>query len=261
MHSSPGCPRRRSSPVSGSTTLTSTCGCTRPTVDDPPLEVVVGARLGRHRRGLGHAVADRDLGHVHVGRRTRFITSTGHGEPAMIPVRSVRQVEAREVGVRQLGDEHRRYAVQRRAPLGLHGRSVGAGSNPGAGMHDARAVGGRRQVAHHHPEAVVEGHRDADPVGLGVAAAASPTKKPLFKMLWWRERGALGKSGGAAVYWMLIGSSESAARRGRAARSVAARPRRSRAAVPLGRPRKIDPLRAGHVGCDLVDHRRRSRWS
>ena len=65
---------------------------------------------------------------------TCFITSIGQGEPAMMPVRSDREVEAAELGVVQLGDEHRRHAVQRGAALGLDrlqrraaGRSLGAG--------------------------------------------------------------------------------------------------------------------------------------
>ena len=63
-----------------------------------------------------------------------FITSTGHGEPAMTPVRSVRQVELVEVGVAELGDEHRRHAVERGAALGLDRLEHGAGSNASAGM-------------------------------------------------------------------------------------------------------------------------------
>jgi len=30
------------------------------------IDVVIGSRLGRHGRGLGHAVADRHLAHVHA---------------------------------------------------------------------------------------------------------------------------------------------------------------------------------------------------
>ena len=37
--------------------------------------------------------------------------------------------------------------------------------------HDRGPVRRAREIPEHHPEAVVEGHRDADPVLLGVAAA------------------------------------------------------------------------------------------
>ncbi len=50
---------------------------------------------------------------------TRRITSTGQGEPAMMPVRSVLQIEAAEFGVVEHGDEHRRYAVQPGAAFSL----------------------------------------------------------------------------------------------------------------------------------------------
>ena len=88
MHSSPASPRGSVTPVTGSTTLTSTCGCTVPTVDT------------RRSRSSSRLVCV-DTGDVSVmpyamvtsamciSATTRFITSTGHGEPAMMPVRRV----------------------------------------------------------------------------------------------------------------------------------------------------------------------------
>ena len=87
MHSSPVSPRATVSPVSGSITFTSTCGITRPTVS-----------VRRSRSSSARVIVD--TGEVSVipyematsarciSLMHRFITSTGHGEPAMIPVRS-----------------------------------------------------------------------------------------------------------------------------------------------------------------------------
>ena len=43
--------------------------------------------------------------------------------------------------------------------------STCVGSNASDGMTIVAPVGGAPEVAHHHAEAVVEGHRDAQPVG------------------------------------------------------------------------------------------------
>ena len=63
-----------------------------------------------------------------------FITSTGHGDPAITPVRSDDRSNAVEVGVAELGDEHRGHAVERGAPLGLDRCEPCAGSNASAGI-------------------------------------------------------------------------------------------------------------------------------
>jgi hypothetical protein len=97
------------------------------------LQRVVGAALEAHRRGLGHAVGDGDLAHVHLAAITRFMTSIGHGAPAMMPVRrrTGRSGEARMV---ELGDEHRGHAVAAPVQRFLrHGSSVASGSKPSPG--------------------------------------------------------------------------------------------------------------------------------
>ena len=120
MHCSPGVPR-------GTT-------CARRGVDDLDLQRA-GARGRRSRRasraGRRASSASR-RGDVSVMPQTMvtspmcirvctcFITSTGHGAPAMIPVRSDDRSNSREPRVIQLRDEHRRHAVERRAALGLH---------------------------------------------------------------------------------------------------------------------------------------------
>ena len=121
--SSRGCRARRSRRAaralpSASTILISICGMHAADGRDAPLHRIVGRASGSDTgRGLGHAVGDGDLAHVHLGSCTCFITSIGHGEPAMMPVRRLVEVELRELGMVELGDEHGRHAVERRAAL------------------------------------------------------------------------------------------------------------------------------------------------
>ena len=56
---------------------------------------------------------------------TRFITSTGHGEPAMTPVRRLDRSKLGEARVGQLGDEHGRHSIQDGAALLLDGGQGG----------------------------------------------------------------------------------------------------------------------------------------
>src|SRR6266542_243739 len=97
---------------------------------------------------------------------TFFITSTGQGEPAMMPVRSLDGREGR-------GRLERLGRVD-------HGR----------------AVRGAGEVAEHHAEAVVQRHRDADAVGLGVAAALADEEAVVEDVVV-RQGGALGEARGA----------------------------------------------------------------
>jgi hypothetical protein len=57
-------------------------------------------------------------------------------------------------------------------------------------------VGGAGQVAEDHAEAVVQRHRDADPVRLGVAAALADEEAVVEDVVV-RQGGALGEAGGA----------------------------------------------------------------
>ncbi len=97
----------------------------------------------------------------------RFITSTGQIEPAMIPVRSEDRSWSANVGwfcmaMNIVGTPY--TAVQRSSAIAPQRRP---GVEAGRRDHHRGAVGGAAEVAHHHAEAVVEGHRDAQPVGLG----------------------------------------------------------------------------------------------
>ena len=140
---------------------------------DPLLERVVARRSGS-RPARSRSCRSRSSPRPCASpTRTCFITSIGHGEPAMIPVRSAASGRSRpKSGSFELGDEHRRHAVERRAALGLgHGLERRAGSKASAGMTMQAPWRDDREVAEHHAEAVVERHRDADAVGGRVAAA------------------------------------------------------------------------------------------
>ena len=97
----------------------------------------------------------------------RFMTSIGHGLPAMMPVRSDDKIEAGEIGVVHLGDEHRRHAVERGAALGLDRLERGERVEPLARIDHRGAVRQAAEIAEHHAEAMIERHRDAHPVALG----------------------------------------------------------------------------------------------
>ena len=60
----------------------------------------------------------------------RFISSAGHGAPAMMPVRKEDRSRSAKPGVIELGDEHGGHAVQRRAALGLDHVIVASASKP-----------------------------------------------------------------------------------------------------------------------------------
>src|SRR5581483_7371339 len=162
----------------------------------PVLQAVVGRRLGRHRGGLGHAVGDGDVLHVHAGYHLfHDLHRAGRAGHDARPQRG--EVEALELGALELGDEHRRHAVEAGAALLGHGPQRRDGLEAGFGDDDGRPVGGAGQVAEDHPEAVVEGDRDADPVGLGVAAGLADEVAVVQDVVV-RQRGALGESGRAA---------------------------------------------------------------
>ncbi len=160
-----------------------------------PVEVVVGPGLARDRRGLGHAVGDGHLGHVHVVdaplHHLDRADRAGHDAGAQR-----RQVVLGEGRVVLHRDEHRRYAVDAGALLGGDRAQGDLGVETGCRDHHGGAVGGAAEVAHDHAEAVVERHRDAeavvrtevDQVGDQVAVVEDVAVA---------ERRALGPTGGA----------------------------------------------------------------
>ena len=207
MQSSPGTPRGTTRPVSGSTIFTSTCGCTRPTVETRRSMIVVRRGLRGDRRRLRHPVADRDLRHVHLADHALHhldrARRAGHDAG---PQR--REVVAGEVGQAQLGDEHRRHAVQRRAPLLLHGaQRRGRLERPARGSRCRRRASSRPgcRAPSRSSDRRAPGCTPGRPA---VYRHPSPMKKPLFRMLWCDRVAPLGKPVVPLVYWMLIGSSK-----------------------------------------------------
>ena len=157
----------------------------------PALEVVVDPGHGRDRRGLGHAVGDGDLGHVHL-RHDPLHHLDGTRRAGHDPGAQRGQVVRREVVESQLRDEHGGDAIQARATFLLDGFERGCRVKGRSGDHHAGAVARRRQVAHDHAEAVVEGHRQADPVLLRVAHELADEEAVVQDVVV-AQRGALGE--------------------------------------------------------------------
>ena len=162
---------------------------------DPPLQRVVDRGHEAGRAGLGHAVADRDLGQVHrLGAAAHDLDRTGRaGHHAGA---QAGEVEAGEFRVAQFGDEHRRHAVKRRAALLGDGFQGGERVEALAGKHHGRTVRDARQVADHHAEAMVERHRNAHLVALGEAHRLAEEIAVVQDVVV-RQRGALRRAGGA----------------------------------------------------------------
>ena len=172
----------------------------------------------------------------------------------MIPVRRIVRSNEREVGVRELGDEHRRHAVERRAALLLHRLERRARLEGRAPGDHAGAVGDAAEVAHDHAEAVVERHGDADAVVLRVAAQLAD-EEPVVEDVVVAERRALGEAGGAARVLDVDRVVELQARGAVAQRLGVGAVRLGEQLVPVGRAEEDDALERREVAADLVDHR------
>ena len=85
-------------------------------------------------------------------------------------------------------------AVERGAAFGFDGGEGVAGVEGLAWDHHARTVARAREVADDHPEAVVERHRDAHPVGLGVVEDLT-AEVPVVEDVAVRQGGALWGTG------------------------------------------------------------------
>ena len=95
--------------------------------------------------------------------------SMGHGEPAMMPVRSETQIELGKYRVLQLGDEHGGNAMQGGATLLRNRLQGGIGIEKRSGDDHGGARHHASHVAQHYSEAVIERHRNAQPVVMGEA--------------------------------------------------------------------------------------------
>ena len=137
-------------------------GMDAPDGRDALLERIVDGALEATRAGLGHAVGDGDLGHV-ISETTFFITSIGQGAPAMMPVRSEAEVEPANSDGRAW---RRTWSAPRRARCSArrHRGKVGDGVESLRRKHHRGALRDAAHRAHHHAEAVIERHGDAQPV-------------------------------------------------------------------------------------------------
>ena len=219
---------------------------------DAQLEGVVGLGLGRHGRRLGHAVGDGDLVHVHAA------DDLGHDldrarRPGHDPGTQGGQVVVGEGRVVEHGDEHRGHAVEAGAALGHDGFEHGPGLERGRRDHDGGAVGGAGQVAEDHPEAVVEGHGDADPVDRRVAAALAD-EVPVVHDVAMGEGGALREPGGAAGVLDVDGVVGRQRRLGGGELGVGDGVAGGDERVPLRRSQVQHPFEVGSLVTDLGDH-------
>ena len=124
---------------------------------------VVRPGHGDPRRRFGLPVHDRNLGAVHaLDHAAHHLDRTrraGHHAGAQRG-----QVEAREFGMLQLRDEHGGHAVEGGGALAVDGFEGGQRVELRRGQNQRRARDHRHHRADHRAEAVVEGHRRADPV-------------------------------------------------------------------------------------------------
>ncbi len=155
-----------------------------------PLDRIAEPGLETDRTGLGHAIGDRDIAHVHpVDDLAHHLDRTwraGHDSSAQRG-----EVEAREFWMLKLGNEHRRHAVERGAFLLRDRRQRNEWIKPLAGINHGRTMGHGREVAHHHTEAMIERHRDANAVVLCQRHRA-PDEIAVVEYVVMRERDALG---------------------------------------------------------------------
>ncbi len=158
-----------------------------------------------------------------------------------------------EARVGQLRDEHRRHAVERRAALVLHRAQGGLGVERRSRDDHGRTVRGAGQVPEHHPEAVVEGHRDADPVPLVVPAALTDEVAVVEDVVV-GEGGALGEAGGAAGVLDVDGVVELELALPGSECDLVDVGCGGQQRVPLGRAEEHDLFQRGESGTDLGHH-------
>jgi hypothetical protein len=168
----------------------------------------------------------------------RFITSIG-------------QVVLGEGRVVLHRDEHRRHAVDAGAALLGHAAQRRLGVEAGGGDDHRGAVADAAEVAHHHAEAVVEGHRDAEPVLVGQVDQLG-REVAVVEDVAVAEGGALGvagRAGGVLDVDRLVRRQLPGEQLGQRHAGV-----RHVVVAPLGRPEEPDVLEGVEVAADLLDH-------
>src|ERR1700723_1813961 len=157
---------------------------------------IVNARLKAHRTGLGHTVGNGHFRHMHLidhpmhdRNRTR---RTCHD-----PAAQTRFVEFPEARMVEDGDEHRRHAVKCGATLRLDTLQGCQRVKAAAGINDRGAMGEAIQVAHTHSEAMIQRHRNANPVA-DAGADRFADEKPIVQNITVRQGRAFRGSSRAA---------------------------------------------------------------
>ena len=130
---------------------------------DAAVEGIVAGALETDRARLRHAVGDGHFAHMHaVDDPAHDLNRAGRAGHDAGSQRL--EVEAVEFGMIEHGDEHGRHAVQPGAGFGLNRFQRCCRIERLGRAHHAGAVGDAGEVAQHHAEAVIIGHRDAQPV-------------------------------------------------------------------------------------------------
>ena len=162
---------------------------------DAALDGILDAALEAHRARLGHAIGDGDVAHVHALQHLAHHRDRA-GRARHDAGAQRMQVEAVELGMVEFGDEHRRHAVERGAALGLYGLQRRQRIEPLAGIDHRGPQRRRRQIAHHHSEAMIERHGNADAV-LGSQMQRTAGEIAVVEDVVVAERDALRRAGGA----------------------------------------------------------------
>ena len=126
-------------------------------------------------------------------RRAR---SCGTGEPGRDPGPQAGQVGGRPRRMIDERREHRRHAIDDRAALAGDSRQRRSGVEPVRGQDQRRAIGDGGEGPHDSPEAVMQGHGEADPVG-GSELQVPADRGRVLEHPAVGELGALGKPGRA----------------------------------------------------------------
>ena len=121
----------------------------------------------------------------------------GASDAAVEQAEQAREVEASELGMVEDRDEHGRHAMEAGAALRLDGAEHREGIEPLARDDHAGPVRHAGEVAEDHAEAVIERHRNAEPIILRQAHGLAH-EEPVVEDIVMGERRALGVAGRAA---------------------------------------------------------------
>ena len=133
---------------------------------DPGLQRIAYPGLGDDRGTLGESIGDGDLPTVHfLNHLFHQLDGTGRAGHDSGPQGA--EIDAGEVGVFQLPNEHGRHPVDSGASFFFDRLQRGPGIEGLVGNDHGGSMNGTGHVSQHHPEAVVEGHRNADTIPAG----------------------------------------------------------------------------------------------